>query len=95
MDVSLTKVIRGWKYSCGELKQSAKKFELNSFDYKKRYHSYDGLPAHPERIYQSDWISYNDFFEIPYFVSYKQLKTIVQSEKSIDRILQKTYQHPY
>ncbi len=89
MDLSLTKAIRGWKYSYDELKAECKRLGIkNSVDYKKRYQSYNGFPAHPERTYQSEWISYSDFFEIPYFVSYKELKTIVQTE-NIDS--QKSY----
>jgi hypothetical protein len=81
MDKSLTKAIRGWKHSYDELKAECKRLGIkNSVDYRKRYPSYDGFPAHPERTYQSEWVSYNDFFEIPQFVSYKELKAIIQSE---------------
>ena len=81
MDKSLTKSIRGWKYSYDEFKAECKRLGIkNSVDYKKKYQSYDGFPAHPERTYQSEWVSYNDFFEIPQFVSYKELKAIVQRE---------------
>ncbi|MDO9233576.1 MAG: VPA1269 family protein [Methylotenera sp.] len=89
MDKSLTKAIRGWKYSYDELKAECKRLGIkNSVDYKKRYQLYDGFPAHPERTYQADWISYNDFFDIPQFISYHELKKIVNRE-NIDS--QKTY----
>lgn len=55
------------------LKAECKRLGLtDSALYRKYYRKY-GLPAHPERIFQ-EWVSYRDFFEIPDFISYQQLK---------------------
>lgn len=59
------------------LKQFCKNTGItNSISYKESYKEY-GLPAHPERIYD-EWISYKDLFDIPDFIPYQELKTIVQ-----------------
>ena len=61
------------KLSYAELKQNSKDRGLtNSALYRKVYNKH-GVPAHPERIY-SEWVSYRDFFEIPEFISYNDLK---------------------
>lgn len=58
------------------LKQFCKNTGINnSVIYKQKYREY-GLPAHPERIYE-EWISYKDFFDIPDFISYDELKELV------------------
>lgn len=55
------------------LKAECKRLGLtDSALYRKYYRKY-GLPAHPERIFQ-EWVSYRDFFDIPDFISYQQLK---------------------
>lgn len=50
----------------------------NSVLYKQKYREY-GLPAHPERIYD-EWISYKDFFDISAFISYKELKKLIENK---------------
>jgi len=50
----------------------------NSVVYKQKYKKY-GLPAHPERIYD-EWISYKDFFDISAFISYKELKKLIENK---------------
>ncbi len=58
------------------LKQFCKNADItNSVSYKQNYRKY-GLPAHPERIYD-EWISYKDFFDIPKFISYTDLKELI------------------
>ncbi|WP_180023281.1 VPA1269 family protein [Acinetobacter sp. YH1901134] len=61
------------------LKQFCKKLGItNSVLYKKNYKE-NGLPAHPERIYE-EWISYKDFFDIVDFIPYKELKSLVRDK---------------
>lgn len=82
MDKKITKTIRGWKFTYDELKEECKRLGIkNSVAYKEKYHLYEGFPAHPERTYHDDWLSYKDFFNIPEFISYNELKIIVQREK--------------
>lgn len=50
----------------------------NSVVYKQKYREY-GLPAHPERIYD-EWVSYKDFFDIAAFISYKELKKLIENK---------------
>lgn len=45
----------------------------NTVEYRQRYKSLS-LPAHPERLFKSDWSSYKEFFEIPEPIPYRQLK---------------------
>ncbi|WP_039890034.1 gamma-mobile-trio integrase GmtZ [Acinetobacter johnsonii] len=61
------------------LKQFCKNTGIfNSVSYKQNYKEY-GLPAHPERIYD-EWISYKNFFDIVDFISYSELKSLVESK---------------
>ncbi len=85
---SITKAIRAAKYTLAELKAECKSLGIrNSVDYKREY-SLHGFPAHPERTYSFEWISYKDFFDIPEFLAYSDLKKIVQ-RNNIDS--QKSY----
>ncbi|TGU85402.1 VPA1269 family protein [Acinetobacter pittii] len=60
-----------------ELKTLCKKYGLtNSVIYKKNYKKY-GLPAHPERLYKTEWISYKDFYDIQDFLPYDQLCSLI------------------
>jgi len=66
-------------YTLAELNVECKKLGIsNSVEYKKCYKDYSGFPAHPERVYADEWISYNDFFDIPDFIPYEDLKSIIQ-----------------
>lgn len=63
------------------LKDKCKKYKItNSVIYKKKYKEL-GLPAHPERLFSTVWISYKDFFDISEFVSYSELVEIVKKNK--------------
>jgi len=53
-------------YSLVELKAACKKNGItNTVDYKKRYQEFADFPAHPERVYADEWVSYYDFFRYP------------------------------
>ena len=66
------------------LKQFCKNAGItNSVSYKQSYKEY-GLPAHPERIYD-EWISYKEFFDIVDFISYLELKNLIES-KNIKKV---------
>lgn len=52
----------------------------NTVEYRNKYKSIPGLPAHPERLFKDDWQSYKSFFEIPEVISYQELKSQVQAE---------------
>ena len=61
------------KLSYAELKQECKDRGLTNSALYRKFYKQHGFPAHPERIY-SEWISYRDFFDIPEFMSYNELK---------------------
>ena len=66
--------------SLAELKAICKAHGIkNTVEYKQQYKAIPDLPAHPERIFKNEWISYSDFFDIPQFKPYDLLKTEVQS----------------
>ncbi|EGN74540.1 phage integrase family protein [Idiomarina sp. A28L] len=52
----------------------------NTVEYRERYKEIPGLPAHPERLFKSEWTSYKDFFEIPEVIEYSELKSMVQAQ---------------
>ncbi|NNG81335.1 VPA1269 family protein [Acinetobacter sp. ANC 5378] len=61
-----------------DLKALCKKLGItNSVLYRQKYRQY-GLPANPQRTCKV-WKSYKDFFEIPEFIKYHELKEKVQS----------------
>lgn len=51
----------------------------NSVEYRRRYRDIPGLVAHPERVYSEEWVSYCDLFDIPEFVTYKELKRAIKT----------------
>lgn len=66
--------------SLAELKAICKAHGIkNTVDYKEQYKTIPDLPAHPERIFKHEWISYSDFFDIAEFIPFETLKTEVQS----------------
>ena len=52
----------------------------DSVEYKARYKDIPGLPAHPERVFSEEWISYNDLLDIPIPYSYQELKQLVKKQ---------------
>ncbi|MCO7232391.1 MULTISPECIES: VPA1269 family protein [unclassified Cobetia] len=61
-------------FSLHEMKLLCKKHGIsNSSEYKKRYKEVPGLVAHPERMFPDEWVSYNDFFDIPEFYTYEEV----------------------
>lgn len=68
------------KYSYWNLKTLCKELGLtNSKIYRNNYKKFD-LPAHPERIYD-EWISYRDFFNSPQFITYQELKALIEDKQ--------------
>lgn len=68
--------------SLAELKAICKAYEIkNSTEYKQRYKEIPGLPAHPERLFNKEWSSYCDFFDIPAAKPYEELKKEVIKNK--------------
>lgn len=53
----------------------------NSREYRERYKTIEGLPSHPERMFQSEWTSYSEFFSMPELLQYDALKEEVQYAK--------------
>jgi len=51
---------------------------LNSVDYKKRFKLYPPLPAHPERVFKAEWISWYDLCELRGFYSYEEAVSLIQ-----------------
>lgn len=67
--------------SLAELKAICKEHGIkNTVDYKKKYKDIPGLPAHPERLFNSEWSSYSEFFDIPQVIPYRELKREVQTQ---------------
>lgn len=65
--------------SLAELKAICKTLRIkNTVEYKQRYKDIPGLPAHPERIFKNEWISYSEFFDIPQIKPYNEIKQEVQ-----------------
>ncbi|MEO9656304.1 gamma-mobile-trio integrase GmtZ [Marinomonas sp.] len=65
-------------YSLMQLKMKCKALGItNSVEYKRKYKNHPGFPAHPERVFASEWISYNHFFDIPEFVDYSSLEGLI------------------
>lgn len=66
-------------YSLVELKAACKEVGItNTVEYREQYKNHSGFPAHPERFFADEWISYYDFFDILDFISYQSLKSIIQ-----------------
>ena len=53
----------------------------NSVEYRQKYKRIPGLPAHPERVFASDWISYYDLLDIPTPYTYSELVKLIQPKK--------------
>jgi len=53
----------------------------NSTEYRARYKKINGLPAHPERVFKEQWISYRHFFESLSFYSYNEALKIIRPKK--------------
>lgn len=64
------------EFNYTDLKAECKKLGLTNSALYKKYYRRHGLPAHPERIYE-DWVSYRDFFDIPDFMKYQDLKRLI------------------
>ncbi|WP_046017828.1 VPA1269 family protein [Marinomonas sp. S3726] len=65
-------------YSLSSLKEECKKLGItNSVEYKAQYKNHIGFPAHPERTFLREWISYNHFFDIPDFIEFTELKALI------------------
>jgi hypothetical protein len=60
--------------SLEQLKIECKKHGIkNTTDYKNRYRDFDGFPAHPERVYSDEWVSYIEFFDLNKLPTYKEV----------------------
>lgn len=65
-------------YTLRQLKKECKKLGIrNSVEYRAEYKKHPGFPANLERTYREEWISYNDFFDIPEFLDYQSLKRLI------------------
>ncbi|CAM3939631.1 gamma-mobile-trio integrase GmtZ [Rheinheimera salexigens] len=74
------------QFSFTELKKECKKLGIiNSVEYRKRYKDIPGFPAHPQRIYASEWESYIDFFDIKEFISYQNMIDLIHPLKLKNR----------
>jgi hypothetical protein len=72
----------GSQFTLNELKQKCKELGItNSVIYRNRYKEIPGFPAHPERIYIHDWVSYKDFFDIKDFLSYQEVVELILPRK--------------
>jgi hypothetical protein len=65
-------------FSLSELKAECKKLGItNSVEYRKQYKNNAGFPAHPERTYALEWLSYKDFFDIQDFIPYHKMIALI------------------
>ena len=70
------------KLSFSDLKKQCKQLGItNTVLYRERYKEFTDFPAHPERTYQYEWVSYKDFFDITEFISYQEIKSIAHKHK--------------
>lgn len=53
----------------------------NSREYRAKYKKVEGLPAHPERVFEDQWISYTHFFDSLPFYSYDEALAIIRPKK--------------
>jgi len=61
--------------SLSDVKTVCKFYKIkDSVEYRHRYKDIQGLPAHPERVFSSEWVSYNDLLDIPVPYSYEELR---------------------
>ncbi len=73
--------LNGPQYTFNELKQKCKELGItNSVMYRKRYKDIPGFPAHPERTYIYEWVSYKDFFDIKDFLSYQEVFDLIRPQ---------------
>ena len=67
--------------SLAELKAICKANDIkNTVEYRERYKDIEGLPAHPERLFNNEWSSYKEFFDMPQVKFYSELKKEVQAK---------------
>jgi hypothetical protein len=67
--------------SLSDIKKICKFYGIqDSVEYRVRYRDIPGLVAHPERVFQSDWISYNDLLDIPEPYRYNDLKMLLKDK---------------
>jgi hypothetical protein len=69
-------------YCLADVKVICKHYGIkNSTDYREHYKAIAGLPAHPERVFVNEWISWYDLLDIPEPYSYQELLTIIHPLK--------------
>ena len=65
-------------HSLADVKTICKFYGINNtVEYKQRYREIPGLMSHPERTFAHEWVSYNDLFDMPEFILYKEMKRIL------------------
>lgn len=63
----------------------------DSVEYRERYKNISGLPAHPDRVFKDEWVSYFDLLDIPQPYLYEELKELVRTLKLISQREYKSY----
>ena len=53
----------------------------NSVEYRQKYRKIPGLPAHPERVFKDEWVSFYDLLDIPVPYSYEELVELIKPKK--------------
>lgn len=64
-----------------ELKQAVRVLKIKNSQYYREIYKEHGLPAHPERTFKVDWVSWYDLCDIPLPYSYEELCSIVRENK--------------
>ena len=68
--------------SLADVKMICKHYGIrNSVEYRQKYKQISGLPAHPERMFPSEWISYYDLLDMPIPYTYAELTRLIQPLK--------------
>ena len=85
-------VIPTESYGLTDVKVICKHYGIkNSFDYREQYKNISGLPAHPERVFASEWVSWYNLLDIPEPYSYQKLVAIIHPLKLSSQAAYKKY----
>ena len=87
-----TSVIPTECFSLSDVKVICKHYGIkNSVDYRERYKFIPGLPAHPERVFADEWISYYELLDIPEPYSYEEALALIHPLKLSSQAAYKKY----
>lgn len=69
-------------FSLSDVKSICKHYGIkSSVEYREHYKEIPGLPAHPERVFADEWISYYDLLDIPEPYPYEETLALIHPLK--------------